>query len=56
MFKVHNVKGSYKYGTNCHITYIQYNNNEFHMIAPPSTLHFKLYDKDYSNKNKKIKK
>lgn len=55
MFKVHNLEGSYKYGANCHITYIQYNNNNFNMIMPPSTLHFNVYKKNYSNKKNKTK-
>ena len=39
--------GNFKYGTNCHISYINYD-NEFKLITGPSTLHFGIYNKNYT--------
>ena len=39
---------NYKYGRNCHISYITYD-KKFNLIMAPNTLHFNIYNKDYSN-------
>jgi broad specificity phosphatase PhoE len=46
--------GVYKYGSNCHISYYNYNkkNNKFIMRVQPNTSHFAIYQKDYSTNKK----
>jgi broad specificity phosphatase PhoE len=48
LFNIDNIIGDYKYGANCHITYITYNNKKFNLAIVPNTLHFGLYNKNYS--------
>jgi hypothetical protein len=39
------VKKNPGYGTNCHLTYIQYHkNNKFLLLMPPTNRHLQLYD------------
>ena len=38
----------FKFGSNCHITLIKQEKNKFKMIMPPNTLHFGIYNKNYS--------
>jgi len=51
LFNVHFLVGDYKYGSNCHISYLIYSNKKFKLLYPPSTAHFKIYNKDYSKNN-----
>lgn len=53
-FNIQNLRGDYKYGTNCHITYIINQGTNYKLLYGPSTAHFKIYGKDYS-KTKMIK-
>jgi len=41
------IKGDYKCGSNCHITFYRYIDGKFKLIIPPNTLHFEIYDKKY---------
>lgn len=58
-FNIRSLKGDYKYGSNCHITYIVYHDSKkfagpkgtrasLELMYGPSTAHFKIYGKDYS--------
>lgn len=38
----------FTYGSNCHITYIHQNKNNFQLITPPNTQHFAIYNKNYA--------
>lgn len=49
-FNVLELHGNYKYGSNCHISFVTYEDNIFTLVYGPSTAHFKIYDKDYSKK------
>ena len=42
---------NFKYGKNCHISYFKYDKNKFTLIRSPNTIHFSLYNKNFS-KNK----
>lgn len=48
IFGIADVRGNYKYGKNCHISYITYEKKKFKLAVSPNTLHFGLYGKDYS--------
>jgi broad specificity phosphatase PhoE len=37
----------YKYGSNCHITYIKYDSGNFKLITKPNTNHFGLFNESY---------
>lgn len=40
LFNISQINGNYKNGSNCHITYIIYNNKKFYLEYGPSTEHF----------------
>ena len=54
LFNVNNIMVNKKFGDNCHITYIIKSNYmpRYIMLSNPNTLHFDIYNKNYS----KIKK
>ena len=50
LFNVNKIKGDYVNGSNCHITYITYKNNNFQLVYGPSTSYYNLYNKNYGKK------
>ena len=45
IFNITEISGNYKFGSNCHITYIIYKKNNFYLEYGPSTLHLGIYNK-----------
>ena len=45
LFNISDITGDYKFGSNCHITYIIYNKKQFYLEYGPSTLHLGIYNK-----------
>ena len=50
MCSMYNVRGDYKYGSNCHLTYARYEDGKYKCWTSPNTRHFGLFQKDYSKK------
>ena len=46
LFNISDITGNYKFGSNCHITYIIYNKKQFYLEYGPSTLHLGIYNKN----------
>ena len=46
LFNISHINGNYKYGSNCHITYIIYNKKQFYLEYGPSTMHLGIYNKN----------
>lgn len=47
LFNIDHIYQDLKYGSNCHITYVEYKKNKFNLVCIPNTRHFKLYNKSY---------
>ena len=50
IFNFSNINKNFLNGTNCHISYVTFNNKKFELIYGPSTQHFSLYNKKYFTK------
>jgi broad specificity phosphatase PhoE len=50
IFNFSNIHQNFLNGSNCHISYLTFNNNKFELIYGPSTKHFSLYNKKYFTK------